>query len=48
LPLNLVVRLELAGVHAPANLAAMGAELWASLEKVIDQVIIERDQRKTP
>ena len=27
-----------------ANLAALGAKLWASLDEIIDQIIIERDQ----
>jgi hypothetical protein len=38
---------ELAGIHAIPYLAATGAKRRVSLDQVIDQIVIEREQRKT-
>jgi hypothetical protein len=40
--------MELAGVPAPADLAAWVAKPWAPLDEQIDRVIIEREQGITP
>src|SRR4051794_23044999 len=48
LPLDLLMRLELAGIHAPTNLSARGAEFRTPLDEQIEHLIIKRDQGIRP
>src|SRR5438067_1500640 len=45
---DLIVSVELAGVHAAADLTAVGAERRTSLDEQIDHVIVEWKQSITP
>src|SRR5207245_1722782 len=48
LPLDLLMHLEPARVHALTDLAAMSAELGTPLDEEIEHVIIERDHGRGP
>ena len=47
-PPNLIMGLELTGVHTLTDLAAMGPEGRTPLDEEVDEVVVEREQGITP